>query len=292
MGRFAARAAALGSDLVRTSAANSFGSVQPEIIPEGVFRLEFDLAVVEQNDTKVSVGARRSPAAGRRVAPLFRLADSRLACTQLPLLLRADRGNAAGLAISFQPHLFRFGCTVFDPRGDCAFWRRALRAGNTWMDRGAGRGRLGAAGLRSDRAHARARIYSFSDCAGGHVVVRADRSSWPYCAVRQRDRQSGCRSSASPAGDAFLCRAMRWCVLLPRAAFLLVRFLINRKPVDSALLWSLIAFFLSLRFIGDGADFDRLLSNRSMHSGRVDYRELVPAGLSRRAHHLAIATCF
>ena len=34
------------------------------------------------------------------------------------------------------------------------------------------------------------------------------------------------------------------------SVFLLVRFLINRKPVDSALLWSLSAFFLSLRFIG------------------------------------------
>ena len=32
--------------------------------------------------------------------------------------------------------------------------------------------------------------------------------------------------------------------------FLLVRFLFTRKPIDSALLWSLSAFFLSLRFIG------------------------------------------
>ena len=32
--------------------------------------------------------------------------------------------------------------------------------------------------------------------------------------------------------------------------FLLVRFLITRKPADSALIWSLAAFFLSLRFIG------------------------------------------
>ena len=35
------------------------------------------------------------------------------------------------------------------------------------------------------------------------------------------------------------------------AIFLLVRFLITRKPVDSALLWSLSAFFLSLRFSGN-----------------------------------------
>jgi len=34
------------------------------------------------------------------------------------------------------------------------------------------------------------------------------------------------------------------------SVFLLVRFLINRKPVDSAFLWSLCAFFLSLRFLG------------------------------------------
>jgi diguanylate cyclase (GGDEF)-like protein len=34
------------------------------------------------------------------------------------------------------------------------------------------------------------------------------------------------------------------------SVFLLIRFLINRKTVDSALLWSLSAFFLSLRFIG------------------------------------------
>jgi diguanylate cyclase (GGDEF)-like protein len=34
------------------------------------------------------------------------------------------------------------------------------------------------------------------------------------------------------------------------AIFLLARFLLTRKPVDSALLWSLSAFFLSLRFIG------------------------------------------
>lgn len=33
-------------------------------------------------------------------------------------------------------------------------------------------------------------------------------------------------------------------------AFLLARFLFTRKPVDSALLWSLSAFFLSLRFTG------------------------------------------
>jgi diguanylate cyclase (GGDEF)-like protein len=33
--------------------------------------------------------------------------------------------------------------------------------------------------------------------------------------------------------------------------FLLVRFLLSRKPVDSAYLWSLSAFFLSLRFIGN-----------------------------------------
>ena len=34
------------------------------------------------------------------------------------------------------------------------------------------------------------------------------------------------------------------------AIFLLARFLITRKPADSALFWSLAAFFLSLRFTG------------------------------------------
>jgi diguanylate cyclase (GGDEF)-like protein len=34
------------------------------------------------------------------------------------------------------------------------------------------------------------------------------------------------------------------------SVFLLARFLINRKPVDSALFWSLCAFFLSLRYLG------------------------------------------
>jgi diguanylate cyclase (GGDEF)-like protein len=34
------------------------------------------------------------------------------------------------------------------------------------------------------------------------------------------------------------------------AIFLAARFLLGRKPVDSALLWSLLAFFLSLRFAG------------------------------------------
>jgi len=36
--------------------------------------------------------------------------------------------------------------------------------------------------------------------------------------------------------------------------FLLVRFLFTRKPIDSALLWSLSAFFLSLRFTGMARD--------------------------------------
>jgi diguanylate cyclase (GGDEF)-like protein len=39
-------------------------------------------------------------------------------------------------------------------------------------------------------------------------------------------------------------------VLAAAGIFLLTRFLLTRKPVDSALLWSLSAFFLSLRFTG------------------------------------------
>ena len=41
-----------------------------------------------------------------------------------------------------------------------------------------------------------------------------------------------------------------WVALITAGIFLLVRFLLTRKPVDGALLWSLCAFSLSLRFIG------------------------------------------
>ena len=40
-------------------------------------------------------------------------------------------------------------------------------------------------------------------------------------------------------------------ILAAAGAFLAGRFLYTRKPVDSALLWSLLAFFLSLRFTGN-----------------------------------------
>ena len=39
-----------------------------------------------------------------------------------------------------------------------------------------------------------------------------------------------------------------WIILAATSVFLAVRFLVSRKPVDSALLWTLCAFFLSLRF--------------------------------------------
>lgn len=39
-------------------------------------------------------------------------------------------------------------------------------------------------------------------------------------------------------------------LFLVAGAFLLVRFLFTHKPVDSALLWSLVAFFFSLHFLG------------------------------------------
>lgn len=42
-----------------------------------------------------------------------------------------------------------------------------------------------------------------------------------------------------------------WLILAATAAFLLVRFLLIRKPVESALLWGLLAFFLSLHYTGN-----------------------------------------
>lgn len=39
-------------------------------------------------------------------------------------------------------------------------------------------------------------------------------------------------------------------LFLAAGAFLLIRFFFTHKPVDSALLWSLVAFFFSLRFLG------------------------------------------
>lgn len=59
----------------------------------------------------------------------------------------------------------------------------------------------------------------------------------PSLAVRQHHPQA---SSAFSEYAMLLCAAA--------AAFLLVRFLLTRKPVDSALLWSLGAFYLSMRF--------------------------------------------
>lgn len=42
-----------------------------------------------------------------------------------------------------------------------------------------------------------------------------------------------------------------WSVFAVASVFLVVRFLVTRKPLDSALLWTLCAFFLSLRFAGN-----------------------------------------
>jgi len=42
-----------------------------------------------------------------------------------------------------------------------------------------------------------------------------------------------------------------WLMLAATGTFLLVRFLLIRKPVESALLWALLAFFLSLHFTGN-----------------------------------------
>ena len=46
--------------------------------------------------------------------------------------------------------------------------------------------------------------------------------------------------------------AYGWIAFWLTACVLLVRFFLTRKPTDSALLWSLAAFFLSLRFAGSG----------------------------------------
>ncbi len=70
-----------------------------------------------------------------------------------------------------------------------------------------------------------------------------------------------CRSAETPPSSAarlhHLAAPISFPIFLPTYAllvfagagiFLLIRFLFNRKPIDSALLWSLSAFFLSLRF--------------------------------------------
>ena len=68
-----------------------------------------------------------------------------------------------------------------------------------------------------------------------------------------------CRAAEDLPGSTVRAHHVTTAVSLPGYAlvvfaaacvFLLVRFLITRKPVDSALLWSLSAFFLCLRFAG------------------------------------------
>jgi len=167
--------------------------------------LESDLAVVEQNHTKVAVGAWRNFAPRGRGTSIFRLADSNLTCPQLPLLLRSYRWDDSGMAISFQPHLFRAGCIVLDAGGDCALRGRTLRARNAWLDRCTGRRRLSAARLHSHRAHARARVYGCIDGAGGHVVVRAIGHRRGFVSSG-RGGAIVFRSSPSPAGERAFAR--------------------------------------------------------------------------------------
>jgi diguanylate cyclase (GGDEF)-like protein len=68
-----------------------------------------------------------------------------------------------------------------------------------------------------------------------------------------------CRAQASPfkirplhAVVTSSLPAVAWVVFGLAAVLLLVQFLLTRKPTDSALLWSLSAFFLSLRFAASG----------------------------------------
>ena len=70
-------------------------------------------------------------------------------------------------------------------------------------------------------------------------------------------------------------------VFAAAAFFLLMRFLFTRKPIDSALLWSLSAFFLSLRLPWPVRTLDHICGDRGMYSRRIDHRELLPSGLSR-----------
>ena len=71
---------------------------------------------------------------------------------------------------------------------------------------------------------------------------------------------------------------------------LLVTFLFTRKPLDSALLWSLCAFFSSLRFTGTTRSFDRLLGHGGVYSCGLDHRELLSSCVSRRTHDAALAS--
>ena len=89
------------------------------------------------------------------------------------------------------------------------------------------------------------------------------------CRVAEGSPSSSVRAHHAPVSVSLPGYALAFFVA--GSVFLLVRFLINRKPVDSALLWSLSAFFLSLRFVGTARTVDRLLCNRRMHSGRVHY---------------------
>jgi diguanylate cyclase (GGDEF)-like protein len=69
-------------------------------------------------------------------------------------------------------------------------------------------------------------------------------------AVLCRTAESGLPSAAHPRhlGTTMTLPNYTLVIFAAAAAFLLIRFLLIRKPVESALLWTLSAFFLSLRF--------------------------------------------
>ncbi len=128
---------------------------------------------MEQNDTKVPADPGRNSAIWRRSAPIFRLAHATLTCSQFPLLLRADRRHAAGVAISLHPHLLPPGCAVPGPRGDYSPRQWAFLAGTIRVDGRGDGGCDGAVKLRSYCDNAGARLHGRSDCAFRRDAVRA-----------------------------------------------------------------------------------------------------------------------
>src|ERR1035437_9281396 len=106
------------------------------------------------------------------------MADAGFTSPELFVLLRTDGRNAAGLEIPFQPHLLRVGGAVSGPRGNGSVWWRACLARNAGMGGRAGGRSAGAAGLRSHRADAGARIPRLCHSARRADAVRAicDRS--------------------------------------------------------------------------------------------------------------------
>src|SRR5579872_3131884 len=101
---------------------------------------------LEQKDVEVFAGAGRGTAARRHAAGVFGVADAGAAGTEFSVLLRAGGRDAAGMAVSFEPHLLIFTSAVSGGAGDRLFWRQGGGGG-------AGGGGAGAARFCFDRAH-------------------------------------------------------------------------------------------------------------------------------------------